>query len=80
MKKAIFLVFFTVLGLFKPVFVGAMDGPSKPSQLDTETVIAIPLNDEQIEAISVLDGILLTQKLYELAKEKVTALDTIHRT
>ncbi len=80
MKKAIFLVFFTILGLFKPVFLGAMDGPSKPSQLDTETFIAIPLDNNQIQVISVLDGILLTQKLYELAKEKVTALDTIRRT
>ncbi len=72
MKKAIFLVFLTVLGLFKPVFLGAMDSNNNFKKASVTTKL-----DEESAIIAELKTYILTYQLSKLAKEQLEAIKVI---
>ncbi len=71
MKKAIFLVFFTILGLCKPALLRAMDKPQKFA-----TAVTIQFDDKP-QVVMHLKTYVLTYQVSRLVKQKLEALKVI---
>ncbi len=70
MKKAIFLVLFTALGLFTPVFLGAMDRPSNNNFKKASVTPKL----EEFKVIATLKKCIFFYKISKLAKEQLEAI------